>query len=416
MPLQTTNTEREIASLYQLLDPEVLADPYPLYRKLMERSPVDWDPYLHAWVVTGYEEALTVLLRFSADRTATPAQLEELGLSSLAPIAAVMTRQMLFMDPPAHTRLRALASQAFTTARVAQLEGRIRHLLGSLLDNLSEDGTVDIITELAEPLPAIVTAALLGVSVDDHRKLKLWSSAFAEVLGNFQHNPERSVQMLSNLKDMIAYFKQAVRQHDQQDGLIRNLLMARDGDDRLSEDEVIANVIVTMVGGQETTTNLIGNGLLALLRNPDQEARLRGDPQLLPSAVEELLRYDPPSQHTARIAVADCTLGGRQIHKGQAVIVVMAAANRDPLRFVHPDRLDLARENNRHLSFGWGSHFCFGAPLARLEARITFEVLLERYRKITLQPQPLRWRENLGLRGLMALPVSLMQHSPPKNA
>ena len=407
MVFQPPGTRNDKASLYQLLDSSILADPYHLYRRLREQGPVEWDPYLHAWVVTGYEEALTVLLRFSADRTATPEQLAEIGLSSLEPIAAVMTRQMLFMDPPAHTRLRALASQAFTTARVVRLEGMIRDLLGTLLDRVPEDGSFDIISDLAEPLPAIVTAALLGVDAADHRKLKLWSSAFAEVLGNFQHNPERSVQMLTNLHEMISYFREAIYKSDQQDGLIHNLLMARDGDDRLSEDEVIANVIVTMVGGQETTTNLIGNGLLALLRNPQEYRKLRADKQLLASAVEELLRYDPPSQHTARIAFADCLLGGRQILKGQAVIVVMAAANRDPLRFPDPDQLDVQRRDNRHLSFGWGSHFCFGAPLARLEARITFELLLTRFEQITLQPEPLRWRENLGLRGLVALPVSL---------
>jgi pimeloyl-[acyl-carrier protein] synthase len=394
-------------SLYQLLDPERLANPYPLYKRLREQAHVQWDPYLHSWVVTGYEDVVTVLLHFSADRTATPEQLAKLGLSDLAPIAAVMTKQMLFMDVPAHTRLRTLASQAFTTSRVEKLRYKIQEIIDRLLDEADRGGSLEIIADLAEPLPAIVTAELLGVGVHDHRKLKSWSAAFAEVLGNFQHNPERSVAVLNNLEEMIAYFKQAVRQDDAPDGLIHNLLIARDNDDRLSEDEVIANIIVTMVGGQETTTNLIGNGLLALLRNPNELERLRCNLELLPSAVEELLRFEPPSQHTARIAHQDIVLGGQSIRKGDSVMAVMAAANRDPLRFPDPDRLDLARTDNRHLAFGWGRHFCFGAPLARLEGRMVFETLLRRYPKIELLPGTLTWRQNLGLRGLDRLPVSV---------
>jgi pimeloyl-[acyl-carrier protein] synthase len=399
--------EDTTVSLYQLLDPECLANPYPLYKRLREQAHVQWDPYLHSWVVTGYEDVVSVLLHFSADRTATPEQLEKLGLANLAPIAAVMTKQMLFMDVPAHTRLRTLASQAFTTSRVEKLRDKIQEIIDRLLDEADSGGSMDIIADLAEPLPAIVTAELLGVRVSDHRKLKSWSAAFAEVLGNFQHNPERSVAVLNNLEEMIAYFKEAVRQDDAPDGLIHSLLIARDNDDRLSEDEVIANIIVTMVGGQETTTNLIGNGLLALLRNPDELARLRACPELLPSAVEELLRYEPPSQHTARIAHRDLTLGGQSIRKGDSVMAVMAAANRDPLRFPDPDRLDLGRTDNRHLAFGWGRHFCFGAPLARLEGRLVFEALLRRYPTIALLPDALTWRQNLGLRGLDRLPVSV---------
>ena len=400
-------------SLYQLLDPACLADPYPLYRRLRERAPVQWDPYLYAWVVTGYEEVAAVLTRFSADRTATPEQLDRLGLSELGPLAAVMTRQMLFLDPPAHTRLRSLASQAFTPARVEKLRGSIQQVLDRLLDaaeseaGAAMDVSMDVIGDLAEPLPAIVTAELLGVSTEDHRKLKEWSAAFAEVLGNFQHNPERSVRVLRSLEEMSQYFRDAVRGNGAREGLIRNLLQARVDGDRLSEDEVIANVIVTMVGGMETTTNLIGNGLLALLRHPAQLETLRAHPQLLPSAIEELLRYEPPSQHTARIAPEDCTLGGQPLRKGQAVIAVMAAANRDPLRFADPDTLDLERRDNRHLSFGGGRHFCFGAPLARMEAHLTFAALLHRYPHIALTPGTLAWRDNLGLRGLAALPVQL---------
>jgi hypothetical protein len=394
-------------SLYQLLDPGVLSNPYPLYSRLREEAPVRWDPYLHTWVVTGYESVVAVLLRFSADRTPTPEQLADLGLSDLAPVAAVMTKQMLFLDPPSHTRLRSLASQAFAPERVDQLSDQIRMIATSLLTESDTNGSMDIVRDLAEPLPAMVTATLLGVDVADHRKLKTWSASFAEVLGNFQHNPERAFKLLKNLEEMTEYFRDAIRTHGEREGLIRNLLRAKTNGDSLSEDEVIANVIVTMVGGQETTTNLIANGLLTLLRHPDQMAWLRSDRQLLPSAVEEMLRFEPPSQHTARIARADYPLEGQLIQQGQAVIAVMAAANRDPLRFPEPDRFDISRRDNRHLSFGWGPHFCFGAALARLEARITFQVLLERYKDIELLPGPLTWRENLGLRGLMKLPVTV---------
>ena len=180
----------------------------------------------------------------------------------------------------------------------------------------------------------------------------------------------------------------------------------------MTEEEVIANCIVTMVGGQETTTNLIGNGILSLLRNPGELRRLRNDPFLIPSAVEELLRYESPSQHTARLAPEDVEIGGKRIAKRQAVIAVMGAANRDPERFPDPDRLDIDRKDNRHVAFGWASHFCFGAPLARIEGQIAFETMLRRLPNLTLDPVPLVWRENLGLRGLTALPVTFGQARP----
>jgi cytochrome P450 len=187
--------------------------------------------------------------------------------------------------------------------------------------------------------------------------------------------------------------------------LINSFLTAEINGDRFTEEEVIANTIVTMVGGQETTTNLIGNGMLTLLRHPEEMNQLRNDLSLIPSAVEELLRYESPSQHTARITPEDTTIGGKQIRKREAVIAVMAAANRDPERFPDPDRLDLARKDNRHVAFGWGPHFCFGAPLARIEGQVAFATMLRRFRSITLKPQPLNWRSNLGLRGLTELHI-----------
>lgn len=397
-------------SLYRLLDPEVLADPYPLYRSLRENDPVHWDPFLHAWVVTRYEDVVTVLHRFSAERTPTPDQLSAMGCSELNPIAQVMVKQMLFMDGAAHARLRGIASFAFTPARVAVLRDHIQEITDRLLEELEGQSTADIISQFAEPLPAIVTAEMLGVPTSDYPQLKNWSAAFAEMLGNFQHNPDRAARVVGAVEEMTLYFRAAIRdlQREPREGLIQSLLTAEVDGARLTEEEVIANCIVTMVGGQETTTNLIGNGLLTLARHPQQMRWLGDHPEKIQPAVEELLRYESPSQHTARLAPADVELGGKRIKQRQAVIAVMAAGNRDPERFPEPDLLDLERSDNRHLAFGWAAHFCFGAPLARIEGQIAFASLLQRFPNLSISVDaPLAWRENLGLRGLKTLPVQL---------
>jgi len=396
-------------SLYHLLDPEVLANPYPLYHRLRSSAPVYWDPYLHAWVVTRYADVVYVFQHFLAARTPSPEHLAAMDMASLSPIAQVMVRQMLFLDPPDHTRVRTLAARAFTPRRVEVLRGHIQEITNRLLDEVAEKGRMDVIGELGAPLPAIVTTEMLGVPSRDWEKLKNWSTDFAEMLGNFQHNPGRAARVLRSVEEMTAYFLEAVRRQAEEptEGLVNALASAEVDGDRFSEEEVVANIIVTMVGGLETTTNLIGNGLLSLLRNPAELERLRRDPELIPSAVEEMLRYESPSQHTARLAPQDLELGGQRIRERQAVIAVMGAANRDPARFPEPDRLDLGRQDNRHLAFGWAGHFCFGAPLARIEGQIAFRTLLRRFPGLRLEPQPLAWRENLGLRGLKALPVSL---------
>jgi cytochrome P450 len=393
--------------LHQLLDPEHLADPYPLYRSLREYDPVLWDPMLCAWVVTSYAGVIEVLHRFSADRTPTPAQLRAMGMSALEPVAQVMVRQMLFRDGPGHARLRGVCSHEFMSRRVEQLRPHIQDIADRLIDRVLPTGQMDVIADFANPLPAIVTAELMGVPTADHEQLKAWSADFAEMLGNFQHNPDRIGRVVRSVGEMTVYFRSAMQQQARspRDGLIRLLMDASDADASMDEDEVIANIIVTMVGGQETTTNLIGNGLLTLLNHPDDMARLRDDPSIIGPAVEELLRYESPSQHTGRLAPDDMDLGGKRIRKRQAVMAVMAAGNRDPARFTDPDRLDLTRANNRHLAFGWAAHFCFGAPLARIEGQIAFATLLRRLRGLALAPGRLAWRENLGLRGLAALPV-----------
>jgi len=318
-----------------------------------------------------------------------------------------MVKQMLFMDPPGHTRLRSLASYAFSPARVAVLRTHIREIVNRLLDTVQAKGQMDIIADLGDPLPAIVTAEMLGVPLEDRHQLKAWSTNFAEMLGNFQHNPEHAARMLRTVQDMTAYFHDRIRElkNIPRDGLVHSLMTAEIDGDRLTEEEVVANSIVTMVGGLETTTNLIGNGVLTLLRNPGEIERMQEDQSLIPSAVEEMLRYESHSQHTGRLAPEDVEWEGKLIRKGQAVMAVMAAANRDPDRFPDPDRFDVARTDNRHLAFGYAAHFCFGAALARVEGQEAFEAMVRRLPGLELQPGPLVWRNNLGLRGLTALPV-----------
>ncbi len=419
VPPSVQPAENRALSLYQLLDPEVLANPYPLYHKLRSHDPVHWDPFLHAWVVTRYSDVVHVLHHFSASRTPTPEQLSALNLSALNPIAEVMVRQMLFLDPPDHTRLRALASAAFTPRRVEQLRSHIQEVMNTLLDVFVPTGSMDVIADFAGPAPAIVTCELLGVPAKDHAQLKEWSQDFAEMLGNFQHNPDRFPRVLRSVENLCSYFRSAMQEQrlHKSEGLVQAMMVAEIDGARLTEEEIIANLIVTMVGGLETTTNLIGNGVLTLLRHPAALERLRADFSLIPSAVEELLRYESPSQHTARLAPADVELGGKFIRKRQAVIAVMGAGNRDPERFPEPDVLDLSRKNNQHLAFGWAAHFCFGAALARLEGQIAFDTILRRLPQLKLNLQgPLVWRHNLGLRGLTSLPVAFTPSGPTRTS
>jgi cytochrome P450 len=398
----------ENLSLLRLLNPEVLSNPYALYRALREYDPVHWDPYMHAWVVTSYPEVVTVLKNYSADRTPQPAYLDQLGLSLMKPFAEVMLQQMMFMDGAMHARLRNICAAAFTPRRVEELRAVIESIADELIDKVIASGRLDMIADFANPLPAIVTAQLLGVPIEDHEQLHAWVLDLAEVLGNFQHHPDRVAEIVRSLEDLKNYV--AARMEEQRSrptqGLIYSLMTAEVDGQRLSDEQVIANVIITLIGGHETTTNLITSGFLTLLRDPDSLQQLRNHPEIIGSAVEELLRFESPVQHTARIAPADMDLGGKKIKKDARVVAVLAAANRDPNRFPDPDRLDLLRPDNRHLAFGWAAHFCFGAPLARMEGQIAFNKLLRRLSRPALLDKKLDWRENAGLRGLIALNIS----------
>ncbi len=400
-------TNNEKLSLLRLLEPEMAANPYALYRALREHDPVYWDPYMHAWIVTSYAEVVTVVMNYSADRTPAPDYLDRLGLSFMKPFSEMMLQQMLFMDPPNHARLRGLCSAAFTPRKVEALRAEIQLVADGLIDKVIASGHLDMIEDFANPFPAIVTAKMMGVPVDDHRQLAAWVIDIAEVLGNFQHHPDRVaeiVRSLEEIKGYVAHHMEELRRTPN-NGLIYSLMTAEVDGQRLTDDEVIASTIITMIGGHETTTNLIASGFLSLLRNPETLEQLRSHPEIVASAVEELLRYESPVQHTARIAPDDMQLGGKNIRKGSRVVAVLAAGNRDPKRFPDPDRLDLLRPDNRHLAFGWGAHFCFGAPLARMEGQIAFNTLLRRLQEPVLLDQTLEWRDNAGLRGLTHLQI-----------
>ncbi len=395
-------------SLLRLLTPEVLADPHALYRVLRGHSPVFWDPYMHAWVVTSYAEAVTVLMNYSADRTPPPAYLDRLGLSLMKPFADVMLQQMMFMDGAAHSRLRSICASEFAPRKADGLRSAIETVANQLIDKVIGSGRMDVIADFSNPLPAIITAKLLGVPIEDHEQLHAWILDLAEVFGNFQHHPDRISEIVQSLEDLRSYIAARIEEQGgcPTEGLIYSLMTAEAEGHRLSKDEVIANTIITLIGGHETTMNLIASGYLTLLQNPECLQQLRNHPELVCLAVEELLRYESPVQHTARVAPADTELGGKSIKKGSRVVVVLAAANRDPIRFPDPDHLDLLRPDNRHLSFGWAAHFCFGAPLARIESQIAFNTLLRRLSSPALIDKTLHWRTNVGLRGLTALNIS----------
>lgn len=394
-------------SLFQLLKPEGVADPYPLYRKIRELEPVHWDPFMHSWVVTSYAENVTVLTKYKAARTPTPEQLEMMGLSVLGPYAEMMLKQLLFMDAPGHTRLRSMCAVAFTPRRIELLRQTCEEIANDLIDRVADQGRMDLIEDFASPFPSIVLSALMGVPAEDRDQLKKWSSDFSELLGNFEHDPDRVKSLVSSMQKMNSYISEKVveQRSEPRDGVISTLLSAEVGGARLTDEEVVANSMLMIAGGLEETTNLIGNGMFSLLQRPDELALLKEHPEIIQSAVEEFLRFESPTQHTGRIAPEDVVLGGKEIRKGAALIAVIAAANRDPARFPDPDRLDLRRTDNRHLAFGWASHYCLGAPLSRLAGQVAFNVILRRLPELALKTADPQWRKMAAMRGILSLQI-----------
>jgi cytochrome P450 len=389
------------------MDPEFLADPYPTYHRLRAEDPVHHSP-LGFWVLTRYEDVASVLRdpRFIK---------EPLAALVAARFGAEVPRgvglSMLDRDPPDHTRLRGLVSKAFTPRVVEGLRPRIQQIVDGLIARAQSVGSMDLIEEFAYPIPVNVICEMMGVPVKDHERFKGWSLDIARGLDSIwlppdSEVPRRSAAARHAISD---YFRELIaeRRASPRGDLLSALIAAEEAGDKLNEEELLATCILILIAGHETTVNLIGNGVLALLRHPDELRRLRQTPGLITSAVEELLRFDGPVQRTARVASDDATIGGRTIRKGDMVMPFIGAADRDPAQFPDPDRLDLSRGDNRHIAFGWGIHFCLGAPLARVEGQIAIETLVRQLPRLELVTESPEYRQSLTLRGLKALPVKL---------
>jgi hypothetical protein len=393
------------------IDRRLYENPYPLYRRLREKDPVHRSRLDDLWILTRYDEINAVLRdpRFSADdRTvkgyaANRRKMIDAGLID----DREEVPSMLRMDPPDHTRLRSLVSKAFTPRAVESLRPRVEGLVREMLDEAEARGEMDIVTDLGVPLPIIVIAEMLGIPAEDRGHFKRWSDGVARGLNANTMEQVRVAGVAS--KELEEYLRPIAeeRRANPREDLLSSLLAAEESGDKLSMDEVFSTVILLLVAGNETTTNLIGNGMLALLEHPSELRRLADQPELIESAIEELLRWDSPVQATSRNAKEDMEFAGRKINKGAQLILHLGAANRDPAHFPDPNRLDLGRQENRHLSFSHGVHYCLGAPLARLESQVAIGQLAARFPSMRRKPVDLEWADNIILHGIKSLPVKL---------
>jgi pimeloyl-[acyl-carrier protein] synthase len=402
---------------YDLNSTAFLRNPYPIYDELRANDPIHWSAENGYWILTRYADIVAQVQnnQLSSNRIgAHQGRMPEAVKEHFRPFFTAVGSWMLMIDPPDHTRLRGLVSKAFTPGVVENMRGLVQKLVDEMLASVTEQGRVDIMTDLANPLPATVIAEMLGVPGTDQQEFKAWSDDIAMGLGGI--DSARTKEELFSLYDLAQrsflalsdYFRVKVAElrANPKANLLSALIQAEEQGDRLTEDELFANCVLLMIAGHETTTNLIGNGVLALLRNPDQKDQLARNPDAIVSAVEELLRYDSPVQKMGRIALADIDIGGKQIKQGDLVCFSYAAANRDPEQFSAPAQLDIMRKPNRHLAFGHGLHYCVGAALARLEGQIAINTILSRVPGLGLETDDLEWNRNLTLRGLKSLPVA----------
>jgi len=409
-----TQAETQERPEYDVWSAEARIDPYPLFRRMREEDPVHWDGY--SWQLTRHADVLFAFTdpRFSSERIGLPSEIEGVAgdeLMAAVPLYDLSQAMMLFRDPPAHTRLRGLVAQAFSAKMIEGMRPRIQVLVDGLLDDAEARGSFDLVQAVANPLPGLVIAELLGVPPEDQPKFKHWANQYAAFLGG---SDDQGVLLRAGVESALAmgeYIRDAVarRRVEPQDDLLTALVQAEEAGDRLTELELIATVFLLLFAGNETTTNLIGNGVLTLLRQPAAFAELRAQPEIIRTAVEEFLRFESPVQLTNRRALEDLEIGGKHIAAGANVQTWLGAANRDPEQFTDPDRLDLTRRPNRHIGLAHGIHFCLGAPLARAEGQVAINAVVQRFPHLALaiDDTTIEWQPNDVFRSLRALPLAV---------
>jgi len=396
---------------YNPWHPDHRRNPYPDYRRLRDEAPVYRHPLLRNWIVSRYDDVAELLRdkRLSADRRELPlAKLLERIFTTDPEFLGFVNNNLLNIDGADHARLRGLVSKAFTPRRVEALRPRIEAVVEDLLDAVEPAGEMELVRDFAHPLPVVVIAELLGVPVRDREAFRRWSETLVQILDPL--SGEGGLAPVEQaVRELGAYFRGmlAERRAAPRDDLLSAMIAAEESGRSLDEAELISLCGLILAAGHETTTNLIANGVRALLAHPGERKRLAEDPALLAPAVEEMLRFDSPVQFTERVVREDLEFRGRRFRRNQLVWVLLGSANRDPAQFAEPDRLDVGRSENRHLAFGLGNHFCLGAPLARLEAQVALSVLLRRFPELHGDPEPAAWRPSAVLRGPVALPLEL---------
>lgn len=405
---------------YSLLSPEAFADPYPIYRRLREESPVYWSEALGGWLITRYRDVAAALQdpRFSlGDGVATMFdRLPESLRDELRPLKRHLSMWMGTLDPPEHTRLRSLLNRGFTPRLIESLRPFTQAMTDELLDAVQDTGRCDLVQDLAVPLPATVIATMLGTPPEECDLFRKWSSDLTAFLGFGLFDVEVMRRAQATVIEMTEYLAGLIRQqrsHPAQPNLISTLLAAEAQGSIVNEEELLANCVLLLFAGHETTTILIGNSMLALLQHPEQLRQLRDQPELGVPAVEEFLRYDSPVQMVRRSAREDVELHGQLIKQGHLVWLVLGAANRDPQQFPDPERLDITRRENRQLAFGAGIHYCIGAALSRIEGQVAVSTLLRRLPELRLDAEGIQRLHNPTARSLKSLPVSFRVQARP---
>jgi cytochrome P450 len=401
---------QELLQKYACFDPLLFANPYPLFSRLRLEEPVCWCETLGCWLITRYDDVVSALrdLRFSSLRVdPLMNQLPAAISQRVTGLRQHLTKLMGASDPPYHTRVRSLVNKAFTPRVVEEMRPRIQGIVNDLIDQVLEADHLDVIRDLAFPVPVIVIADILGLPASDRDQFKRWSDDIVGILGAGRATIERAELAQQSVLEAKRYLFGIVteRRRQPRHDLISTLIAAEEQGEKLTEEELLASIVGLLVGGHETTTNLIGNGTLALLRSPGQLALLRNDPSVIVACVEELLRYDSPVPRAERVAIADIELCGKKIIKGQRVFLMIGSANRDPHQFLEPDSLDIRRHPNRHIAFGAGIHVCVGAPLARAESQIALQTLVQRVPGLALVAQKLEYHQNFAVRGLKSLQI-----------